>query len=190
MVLNSDLIEQIETTPDTVISMTTGQKIMVLESTEEIVERVRLFRRSISSALISAGLFQWPIRNPRKPLVRVPISAPSAASFWLWGNFGRPDPGRGKVSDVKQISAAIVIFGGTLGAVMVSTPIEVLLNAARRIGSVFFEKTQPVARDHRDIVGLATQARKQGIVSLEEKAAKIDDPFLRKPSIWRWTAWK
>jgi flagellar protein FlbD len=47
VVLNSDLIEQIETTPDTVISMTTGEKIMVLESTEEVIERVRLFRQSI-----------------------------------------------------------------------------------------------------------------------------------------------
>jgi flagellar protein FlbD len=47
LVLNSDLIEQIETTPDTVISMTTGQKIMVLESTEEIVDRILNFRRSI-----------------------------------------------------------------------------------------------------------------------------------------------
>jgi flagellar protein FlbD len=47
VVLNSDLIEQIETTPDTVISMTTGQKIMVLESTEEILQRVVEFRRSV-----------------------------------------------------------------------------------------------------------------------------------------------
>ena len=47
VVLNCDLIEGIEATPDTVISMTTGQKIMVLESAEEIIERVRLFRQSI-----------------------------------------------------------------------------------------------------------------------------------------------
>ncbi len=47
VVLNCDLIEQIEATPDTVVSMTTGQKIMVLESTEEIIDRVRIFRRSI-----------------------------------------------------------------------------------------------------------------------------------------------
>jgi len=47
VVLNPDLIEQIETTPDTVISMTTGQKIMVLESTDEVIERIRVFRRSI-----------------------------------------------------------------------------------------------------------------------------------------------
>jgi flagellar protein FlbD len=51
VVLNSDLIEEIETTPDTVISLTTGQKIMVLESTEEIVERIRRYRQSILAGL-------------------------------------------------------------------------------------------------------------------------------------------
>lgn len=50
IVLNSDLIEQIETTPDTVISLTTGQRIMVLESTEELVRKIIEFRRSILSA--------------------------------------------------------------------------------------------------------------------------------------------
>jgi flagellar protein FlbD len=49
VVLNSDLIEQIEMTPDTVISMTTGQKIMVLESSDEVVARVIKFRRSIAA---------------------------------------------------------------------------------------------------------------------------------------------
>jgi flagellar protein FlbD len=47
VVLNCDLIEHVETTPDTVISLTTGQKLMVLESAEEIIERVVRFRRSI-----------------------------------------------------------------------------------------------------------------------------------------------
>lgn len=47
VVLNCDLIEHIETTPDTVISLTTGQKMMVLESADEIVDRVVRYRRSI-----------------------------------------------------------------------------------------------------------------------------------------------
>ena len=47
LLLNADLIEHIETTPDTVISLTNGQKFMVLESTEEIVRKVIEFRRSI-----------------------------------------------------------------------------------------------------------------------------------------------
>jgi flagellar protein FlbD len=45
--LNSDLIEHIEITPDTVISLTSGQKIVVLESAEQVVDRVVAFRRSI-----------------------------------------------------------------------------------------------------------------------------------------------
>jgi flagellar protein FlbD len=49
LVLNSDLIEQVEVTPDTVITMTTGEKIMVLESADEIVDRVVSFRRTISN---------------------------------------------------------------------------------------------------------------------------------------------
>jgi flagellar protein FlbD len=48
VVLNSDLIEHIEATPDTVISLINGQKIRVLESPETIVERVIEFRRASS----------------------------------------------------------------------------------------------------------------------------------------------
>jgi flagellar protein FlbD len=47
LVLNADLIEHIEITPDTVIAMTSGQKFMVLESADEVVHRVIQFRRAI-----------------------------------------------------------------------------------------------------------------------------------------------
>jgi flagellar protein FlbD len=47
IVLNADLIEHIEVTPDTVIVLTTGQRFMVLETADEVVERVVAFRRSI-----------------------------------------------------------------------------------------------------------------------------------------------
>lgn len=47
LVLNSDLIEHIESTPDTIISLTGGQTLMVLETPEEVVRRVIEFRRAI-----------------------------------------------------------------------------------------------------------------------------------------------
>jgi len=47
LLLNSDLIEYVEVTPDTVITLTTGQKLMVLESADEVVERIIGFRRAI-----------------------------------------------------------------------------------------------------------------------------------------------
>ncbi|MCC7236044.1 MAG: flagellar FlbD family protein [Bryobacterales bacterium] len=48
LVLNSDLIEHVESTPDTVITLTTGTKFMVRESAGEIVRRVAEFRRQSS----------------------------------------------------------------------------------------------------------------------------------------------
>ena len=55
LVLNSDLIEHIETTPDTVISLTTGQKLMVLESADDIIHRVIQFRRAIFHSGFNSG---------------------------------------------------------------------------------------------------------------------------------------
>ena len=61
LILNSDLIEHIEATPDTIITLTAGQKYRVLETPEEIVERVVAFRQSLlrnqplRSALVPCG---------------------------------------------------------------------------------------------------------------------------------------
>ena len=46
-VVNADLIEIIEATPDTIVSLTTGHKILVKESVDEVINRVRDFKRSI-----------------------------------------------------------------------------------------------------------------------------------------------
>lgn len=50
LIVNSDLIEHVEVTPDTVVALTTGQKFLVLESAEEVVERVIQFRKAILAA--------------------------------------------------------------------------------------------------------------------------------------------
>jgi flagellar protein FlbD len=47
LVLNADLIEHVDVTPDTVITLTTGQILRVLESADEVVERIVDFRRRI-----------------------------------------------------------------------------------------------------------------------------------------------
>jgi flagellar protein FlbD len=49
IVINDDLIEFIESTPDTIISLTDGKKIMVKENPDEIIKRVAAFRRMASS---------------------------------------------------------------------------------------------------------------------------------------------
>jgi chemotaxis protein MotA len=86
----------------------------------------------------------------------------------------------GRVKDVAQFTAALIVFGGTLGAVMLTTPLPVLRRAARQVRSIFFDRVHTPDRVIEEIIEYATQARKQGIVSLEQQAAAIQDPFLRK----------
>jgi len=45
IVINSDLIEFVESSPDTIISLTDGKKIMVQESPDDIIGRVAMFKR-------------------------------------------------------------------------------------------------------------------------------------------------
>ena len=52
LIVNSDLIEFIENTPDTVITLSSNQKLTVLESSEELLSRIQVWRRSL---LPSAG---------------------------------------------------------------------------------------------------------------------------------------
>jgi flagellar protein FlbD len=61
MVLNADLIEHVEVTPDTVIAMTTGQKFIVLESPEEVINRVIDFRRAIMNREVPAVIHDEPL---------------------------------------------------------------------------------------------------------------------------------
>jgi flagellar protein FlbD len=74
LVLNSDLIEYIEKTPDTVISLTNGLKLLVLESPDEIVGRVVTFRRQILDGLLNnyPGLLDKGASN--KPLYPFPAT--------------------------------------------------------------------------------------------------------------------
>lgn len=77
-------------------------------------------------------------------------------------------------------SAALIVLGGTLGAVLLGTPLATILAAAGRLKDVFFEtRLDPVGATD-EIIEYATKARKHGIVSLENEAAEIADPFLRK----------
>ncbi len=48
LVINADLIEFVEALPDTIISLTTGKKIVVRESPDEVIARVAAFRRMSS----------------------------------------------------------------------------------------------------------------------------------------------
>jgi chemotaxis protein MotA len=86
----------------------------------------------------------------------------------------------GRLRDVAQITSAMIVLGGTIGAVMITTPLSVLIRAGKQLGHVFFSSSESPAERIEEIIAFATQARKTGIVSLESRASFIEDPFLRK----------
>src|SRR5882724_6024267 len=86
----------------------------------------------------------------------------------------------GKFAQVLQPTAAIIVFGGTLGAVMLQFPLRVVFAAFRNLGAVFFDRSRDPQSLIGEIVGYAHKARKEGIVSLDSDLEAIQDPFLKK----------
>src|SRR5579884_3597335 len=86
----------------------------------------------------------------------------------------------GKVTDVAQITAALIVLGGTIGAVMVTTPLHVLFSAVKKMTVIFYDRSPSVEAAIDQIIGYATSARSHGIVALDTEVEKIEDPFLKK----------
>jgi len=86
----------------------------------------------------------------------------------------------GKLGQILQPTAAMIVFGGTIGAVMVQFPLVIVMAAAARLANVFFEKGGDPSTLIKDLVGYANKARKDGIVSLDSQLQSIEDPFLKK----------
>ncbi len=87
---------------------------------------------------------------------------------------------KGDLGDVTQVTAAMIVLGGTCGAVLVTTPMSVVWRAARALRLVFWEEAAAAPQVLASIIQFAAEARRNGIVSLEREVAAIADPFLRK----------
>ena len=86
----------------------------------------------------------------------------------------------GNLGQIVQPTAAMIVFGGTLGAVMLQFPLPVVMQAIRRFGSVFVTPKENPKETVRRLVRYAQKARKEGIVSLDAELAQIEDAFLKK----------
>lgn len=68
LVLNSDLIEHIDSTPDTVITLTTGQILRVRETADQVVERIVEFRRKIHGLSVELPQSSEPDPDTPEPI--------------------------------------------------------------------------------------------------------------------------
>jgi chemotaxis protein MotA len=86
----------------------------------------------------------------------------------------------GKLAQVLQPTAALIVFGGTFGAVLLQFPIRVIGEAFRRLGHVFWDRSRNPHELIGVLVGYAHKARKDGIISLDDELQTVQDPFLKK----------
>jgi chemotaxis protein MotA len=86
----------------------------------------------------------------------------------------------GKIGQLLQPTAALIVLGGTLGAVLVQFPLSVVIQAAGQLKGVFIGAQDPAAQLIAALVGYAARARRNGLVSLDAELEKIENPFLRK----------
>jgi chemotaxis protein MotA len=94
-----------------------------------------------------------------------------AVGQWLTG---------GQLRTLVQPEAALIVFGGTLAALVVSFPVEALRDAARAVRSTLLAPPS----SSRELVARFTQyavrVRRRGTLSLEEELPRIEDAFLSR----------
>ena len=66
----------------------------------------------------------------------------------------------GKLRDVSQLTAALIVLGGTTGAVMVSMPVRTLIGGLKKLKGVFVDTRVEFNGMIEEIIGFATKARK------------------------------
>lgn len=84
------------------------------------------------------------------------------------------------ISALIQPTAALIVLGGTFGAVFISFPLPAVIKAFKDVKIAVL----PPNIDHdavvKDIINYATKARRNGLISLEQEAQSAKDPFIKK----------
>lgn len=86
----------------------------------------------------------------------------------------------GHIGSIVGGPAAMIVVGGTIGAVMVQYPLATLAEALRAAGRTFKKPAVDPQKLVDEIVDYANRARRDGILSLEKVAATASSPFLSK----------
>jgi chemotaxis protein MotA len=77
-------------------------------------------------------------------------------------------------------SAAVIVFGGTIGATVVGCSLEELRTVPNILKIVFTSQKYDPQTKIRDLSTLAEKARREGLLSLEQEAENVEDKFMRQ----------
>jgi len=87
---------------------------------------------------------------------------------------------KGNPAKLLQISAAMIVFGGTIAAVLVSFPMSQIKIAVKHIKMVFMDKKIDFTSVVEQLVQLSDRARKEGLLALEQEIPNLQNPLLKK----------
>jgi len=86
----------------------------------------------------------------------------------------------GHVDSLLNGPAIVIVFGGTVGAILLQTPVSVFLHALRLAGRVFIPPRLEAEKTIEKFVKWSNTARREGLLGLEEIAEKEGEPLIRK----------
>jgi chemotaxis protein MotA len=86
----------------------------------------------------------------------------------------------GSISQITQPTAALIVIGGTAGAVMLQFPIATFIAAIKQVARIFISSGPSGEATLTQIVQFANKARKSGIVSLDQDLNSVEDPFFKQ----------
>lgn len=86
----------------------------------------------------------------------------------------------GQLGGLLQVTAALIVFGGTFAAVLISFPVAKLRTVPKALALAFMSKSPAQDDVIEDIVDMSSTSRREGVLALEKKAAEHRDPFLRE----------
>ncbi|HUJ24569.1 MAG TPA: flagellar motor protein [Myxococcales bacterium] len=86
----------------------------------------------------------------------------------------------GHASSILQLTAAMIVFGGTIGATLVAFPRKDFVRGLKMGLAAFTEKKADLEALAKEIVELSSLARRDGVLALEGKLADMKDPFLKR----------
>jgi chemotaxis protein MotA len=86
----------------------------------------------------------------------------------------------GHAGSLLQLTAFLIVIGGTIGAVMVSYPLSEVIGGVKGLKIALQERASDIVPLIGQLVELATIARRDGVLALESKLADIKDPFMKR----------
>ena len=86
----------------------------------------------------------------------------------------------GHVGSLVQTAAFLIVMGGTIGAVLLQSPVSVFINGVKMSAWVFYPPVNSPQALIKQIINWAQIARKEGLLALEPHVAALKDPFAKK----------